>query len=252
MDTTALSKIQNRILLISWPPFGCGNSLMRVISHHSPYYYNPNWNPWGSDRGPLDPPSDDGAMETWFCGSTPIMKTVVHLGSCNLLHNNWLDDGDFWTIVAQNAQKNKRDFIEWSRSKKTLILPIFHLTAAESIGHVPDVPFIQLYTRTLDTINNRWPKKRLINPKYANAWLEENCVQSPNICNICIEDFFFSDYNTFKLEFDKLSEFCKFETPDVERTRQWVLYYRDRIERYLDQDKEAWAKGEQNVKTTKR
>ena len=251
MGAAVLDKLKKRGLLVSWPVFGCGNSLIRVISHHAPYYYKPDWNPWGSDRGPLDPPSDDGAIETDYYPAKR-MRSVVHIGCLLDIEDGWVTRGPIWPQIKRAAAVNKRDFLEWNKTDQRVIIPVFHTPASVVTDLVPDMQIVQLYFKSIDTINQRWPKARPAKLKANSCFSEDGCVKSPQVCNISIEDFFFSDYNNFKLEFERLSTFCGFTSPDIERARQWVLYYRDRIDRYLPQDKEEWAKGELNVKTTKR
>lgn len=220
--------------LVCWPGYGSGNALMKCLTAHDAYSYNPDWNMWGPLEWVLQPPP------------TMTSETFTsHLG--DIWGEHTIDPSkdfiDQLEHVLQRKQLTNRE-MQWLNSvikeDASIVYGVpGHIPASQIVDQVKR-PVVQLVARDYDSILKRAdPQAREWAARNAHTervlgHLQTNAIVHPLVLNLCIEDFFFSDYSTFVHVYNSLRTHLDLEDRS-EQVWAFILYYKDRVQRDVDE-----------------
>lgn len=250
-----------RGVFISWPFYGGGNAFRRCLVAHEEFEYNPDWNCWGPGyKSPIDIPRTSVGIPQKFDGATLTLQNVAHYATHINLANAWWDDTTLHRALTQAIREDvetnpqHRTYIQRVVDyKKILEVPVGHGPyQTSSILGFETCKWIQLYYENWKTIERRVPHKILDEKAARFAGFAEE-MQEPNssVLHVSIEQFFYSDFNTFNREWKRICEWVSIITPQTEAVRAFVLYYRDRQERFSETDRQLFERMT-NEQTTER
>lgn len=225
----------NQSDFICWPHFGHGNTLHRICVAHSDYLYNPHWNDWGSDlASPLIP-----SRTVEECTAIPGFYGAAHYASVLGNAHDWqAENQSLYHATAQMLQtslqdvKNKQWAATWLKHSHRFrfVYPVERHYTAQFIALHTTRPIIHLYCKSKNTILRRDAR---VHWESLEGHMESDIVQHPQILNCAIEDLFFSDFNTFAQEYERIRTHFSLKENLLEQVWGFVLYYRDRDERYI-------------------
>ena len=199
-----------RGVFISWPYYGGGNAFRRCLVAHKEFLYNPDWNCWGwGYESPISIPNISIGIPHELNGVTFSLQTVAHYASHINLPNAWWDDTTLHSALTQaireDSEKNPqhRTYIQRVvENKKILEVPVGHGPyQTSSILGFETCKWIQLYYENWETIERRVPHV-IYDPKAPRfaGFAEEAQEANSSVLHVSIEQFFYSDFNTFNRE----------------------------------------------------
>ena len=249
---------------VVWPAFGSGNAMVRIVTAHDAYVYNPDWNHWGPLETPLTPPPVymDGqgfsAHIDNFCITDLRRRVKVNVENKEQFAFalptiiDELNDGSFELILKEHKEHltdSEKQFLKNILQKgKRQAVGGYHIPATRML-EITDQPVVQLYFEDYNILMNRVQLHSMkITREILTKQREEEyyrlvghhaskIINHPQVVNISIERFFYSDFDSFMLEYEKLKNFLKLEDRH-EQVWAFVLYYKDAITRMVDFKKE--------------
>jgi len=228
---------------LCWPSFGSGNAMHRILIAHQPYLYNAHWNDWGSSL--IDSLQAPAQLQKGspFTRHGRALYGTAHYASILSALGSW--DGEkssLQPMVSESinrlsdSESSMRWLSQWVKQEKRMIFPIgLHLTAQQCLK-ATIAPIIQLFIEDPNTVIRRAANASLIWSQTPH--LKNNCISHPQILNISVEQFFYGTYVDFITLYEQIISHLKIKEDLSERVWAFLLYYRDRMERTLDRDRE--------------
>jgi hypothetical protein len=231
MNYLALANfLYNRADIVCWPPYASGNALMKCLTVHDAYIYNPDWNMWGPLEYVLQPPATftesefkshyaDIFGEVWLDLDQPIFNQLADA----LKRKGITNSEETWIYKL-----TKED-------KRMVFGPMHHISSKQMLS-LTTRPIVQLIPKDYSLMSTRQDLENA-HHKSSKEWLRSKskkwkehfeCIDHPQILNIYTEDFFYSTFEVFMREYTKLRKHFDLEDRS-EQVWAFVLYYQDRV-----------------------